>query len=336
MNKKKLSSSSRLIIIVSVILLMATALVIGFISILTTLNDISNGLITNQAEALNSVYATAIVMIFVVVFLVVFILKSLYDMHIISKEEHIAVEIAKMTSNIDQQTTIDKLDFWNDRFIKLLTNYTSSGLSLKILYSGIFQVYMMKSMKTESDFDKIKKYTSILVKAYAESYDLTKVYNEKRIAKIADASVLYDMGKLGTPGYILYKEDNLSNEQMEMARRHAQVGLQMAKAFATDSRESSFEAYLKDIAGYHHERYDGTGYPEGIKGEEIPFISRIIAVVTTYDTVTRDRPYRRAMSHDEAVLLINNEKGRYFDPKIVKIFNGIEKQFKKINEFDEK
>ncbi|MFA5542423.1 MAG: HD domain-containing phosphohydrolase [Bacilli bacterium] len=334
MKKRKLTLTARFIIIVSITLVLATALIIGFISILSILNEISSGLIVDQAEALNSVYSTAIVMIFVTASLVAFIIKSIYDMHSISKEEHIAVEIAKMTSNIDQQTTIDKLDFWNDRFVKLLTNYTSSGLSLKLLYTGIFQVYMMKSMKTEKDFDKIKKYTSILVKAYAESYNLTKVYNDKRIAKIADASVLYDMGKLGTPGYILYKEDNLSSEQMEMAKRHAQVGLQMAKAFSTDNRESSFEAYLKDIAGYHHERYDGTGYPEGIKGEEIPFISRIIAVVTTYDTVTRDRPYRRAMSHDEAVLLINNEKGRYFDPKIVKIFNGIEKQFKKINDFE--
>lgn len=334
MKKRKLTLTARFIIIVSITLVLATALIIGFISILSILNEISSGLIVDQAEALNSVYSTAIVMIFVTASLVAFIIKSIYDMHNISKEEHIAVEIAKMTSNIDQQTTIDKLDFWNDRFVKLLTNYTSSGLSLKLLYTGIFQVYMMKSMKIEKDFDKIKKYTSILVKAYAESYNLTKVYNDKRIAKIADASVLYDMGKLGTPGYILYKEDNLSSEQMEMAKRHAQVGLQMAKAFSTDNRESSFEAYLKDIAGYHHERYDGTGYPEGIKGEEIPFISRIIAVVTTYDTVTRDRPYRRAMSHDEAVLLINNEKGRYFDPKIVKIFNGIEKQFKKINDFE--
>lgn len=334
MKKRKLTMTARFVIIVSVTLVLATSLIVGFISILSVLNDISSGLVADQAQALNEVSSTIIFLIFMTVFLVMFIIKSLYDMFSINKEEHIAVEIAKMTSNIDQQTTIEKLDFWNDRFVKLLSNYTSSGLSLKVLYGGIFQVYMMKSMKTEKDFDKIKKYTSILLKAYAESYNLVNVYNDKRIAKISDASVLYDMGKLGTPGYILYKEDNLSNEQMEIAKRHAVVGLQMAKAFATDNRESSFEAYLKDIAGYHHERYDGTGYPEGIKGEEIPFISRVIAVVTTYDTVTRDRPYRRAMSHDEAVLLINNEKGRYFDPKIVKIFNGVEKQFKKINEFD--
>jgi len=91
---------------------------------------------------------------------------------------------------------------------------------------------------------------------------------------------------------------------------------------------------MRDICGYHHERFDGTGYPWGTKGEEIPFIGRVIALVTTYDTITRDRPYRKAMTHEEAVILVNNEKGRYFDPKIVKIFNAVEREFRKIKELD--
>lgn len=333
MKKRKLTMTGRFVIIVSIIFLLTAALLVGFILVLTTVNEISGSALSDE-DGLALVTTITIMLLIATVVFVMFIVKSVYDMYAHSREEHIAVEIAKMTSNIDQQTTIEKLDFWNDRFVKMLTNYTHSGHSLKLMYGGLFQVYMMKSMKTEKDFDKIRTYTSILIKAYAESYNMNKVYNEKRIAKISDAAVLYDVGKLGTPGYILYKEDNLSSEQMEMAKRHAQVGLEIAKSLTMDMRQGSFEAYLKDIAGYHHERFDGTGYPEGIKGEEIPFISRVIAVVTTYDTVTRNRPYRKAMSHDEAVLLLNNEKGRYFDPKIIKIFNGIEKQFKKINEFE--
>lgn len=328
MTKRRISMSTRFLILIVTIVVLVGCLLVGYLTVTEFLKEAEAA--SDITISGDNIKGILLAMIFIIVSLLIFIAKNVYNIYVISREDHIAVEIAKMTSNIDQQTTIEKLDFWNDRFVKMIASYSSNGKNLRMVINSLFQTYMIKSMKTESDFEKIKRYTAILLRAYAESYNLKEVYNERKITKIADASIMYDIGKLGIPGYILYKEANLSEEEMEMARRHSNVGLAIAKALNPDQVKGSFENYLLEIAGYHHERYDGTGYPEGLKAEEIPFISRVIAVVTLYDTVTRDRPYKQAMSHEEAVLLINNEKGKYFDPKIVKIFNAVEREFKKI------
>lgn len=328
MLKRTLSMSTKFLIMIITLVVLSACLLVGYLTMVDFLKEIETT--TDLAATTESIKGILLAMIFLTVSLFAFIAKTMYDIYIISREDHIAVEISKMTSNIDQQTTIDKLNFWNDRFVKMVANYSNSGKNQKLIINSLFHTYTIKSMKTESDFEKIKMYTAILLRAYAETYNLKEVYNERKIARISDASVMYDIGKLGTPGYILYKEANLSDEEMEMARRHANMGIQLARALNPELVKGSFENYLLEIAGYHHERYDGTGYPEGLKAEEIPIISRIIGVVTLYDTVTRDRPYKRAMTHEEAVVLINNEKGKYFDPKIVKIFNAVEREFKKI------
>ena len=334
-HKSKMSMSTRLILVMVLLTILIAFLIVGYIYLSNAIGNISATEDETIKSQLEVVEGLMLVLIFLTVSFVLYLSKSLFDIYSISRENQFIVEINKMTSKIDQQTDIEKLDFFNDRFIKLVSNYASnSKQNLNDIYSALIQTYMLKSMKTEKDFQKIKMYTNILMKAYAESYNMNEIYTKKRIEKIADAAVMYDIGKLGTPGYILYKEANLSLEDFEIAKRHAIVGYELSKAISPAPRQGSFEQYVQDIAGYHHERYDGTGYPWGIKGEEIPFIARIIALVTTYDTIVRDRPYRKAMTHEDAVLLINSEKSRYFDPKIVKVFNGIEREFKKIKELN--
>lgn len=332
-SRKKISMNVKIIIVAILIVVMLLSLGILYSTIAKKIGDAATA--NNIAAAIEEVQGFVLIVVFLNIGFLLLLAKFIYDIYNDTKENYYTIEISKMTSKVDQQTTIEKLDFVNDRFVKLIANFASNVKSnLKLVYSSLYQTYMMKSMKTEKDFDKIKMYTSILMRAYAESYNMRAIYTDSKIEKICDAAVMYDIGKLGTPGYILYKEANLDREDFEMAKRHAIVGYNLIEAIKPNMEPGTFEHYMRDICGYHHERFDGTGYPWGIKGEEIPFIGRVVALITTYDTVTRDRPYRKAMTHEEAVILLNNEKGRYFDPKIVKIFNAVEREFRKIKDLE--
>ncbi|MFA6627969.1 MAG: HD domain-containing phosphohydrolase [Bacilli bacterium] len=323
----------RIVIAMILIVALVVSLAVFYSSISLMIRRISD---TSDLDSIvEEIQGYLLIVIFLNIGFLALLAKTMFDIYHDAKENHYTIEISKMTSTIDQQTSIDKLDFVNDRLVKLVGNFANNvSNNTKRVYSALYQTYMIKSMKTEKDFEKIKMYTAILMRAYAESYSMREIYTDKKIERIANAAVMYDIGKLGTPGYILYKETNLDQSDYEMAKRHALVGFNLMEAIKPEMMQGSYEQYMRDICGYHHERFDGTGYPWGIKGEEIPFIARVIALITTYETITRDRPYKKAMTHEEALILVNNEKGRYFDPKIVKIFNAVEREFKKIKEIE--
>jgi HD-GYP domain-containing protein (c-di-GMP phosphodiesterase class II) len=126
-------------------------------------------------------------------------------------------------------------------------------------------------------------------------------------------ALLHDMGKLGVPDAILFKPDKLTNEEWALMNQHPQFTYNMLSPIA----------YLRpalDIPYCHHEKWDGTGYPRGLKGEQIPLAARIFAVVDVYDALTSDRPYRKAWEETEALEYIRTQSGHHFDPEVVEIF----------------
>ncbi|HVM71922.1 MAG TPA: HD domain-containing phosphohydrolase, partial [Anaerolineales bacterium] len=126
-------------------------------------------------------------------------------------------------------------------------------------------------------------------------------------------TLLHDIGKMGIPDAILLKPGKLTDEEWVIMRRHPVLAYEMLSSIA----------YLRpalDIPHYHHERWDGSGYPEGLKGEQIPLYARIFAVVDVYDALTNDRPYRPAWTTDQAIEYLHAEAGKQFDPVIVETF----------------
>ncbi len=129
-------------------------------------------------------------------------------------------------------------------------------------------------------------------------------------------SILHDIGKIGISDSILLKPGALSPEEWESMRLHPDIGARIIEGIP----------FLQDtlpVIRYHQERWDGSGYPIGLKGQEIPFLARIFAVVDAYDALTNDRPYRKKVPIAQALEFLNAKSGILFDPEIVAAFNAL-------------
>lgn len=137
--------------------------------------------------------------------------------------------------------------------------------------------------------------------------------NQRQIDDLKLLAMFHDIGKVGVPDSILFKKGRLTYDEMLKMQRHTEIGHRIALS-------SPELAHISEWILMHHEWWDGNGYPLGIKGEEIPLECRILAVVDAYDAMTQDRPYRSAMTHEEAVAELKKCAGTQFDPSLVELF----------------
>ena len=125
--------------------------------------------------------------------------------------------------------------------------------------------------------------------------------------------LLHDIGNMDIPDNILLKQGPLEDEERQMIEKHPALAREVLS-------QIEFLHPCLDIPAYHHERWDGRGYPDGLAGEEIPIAARIFAVIDVWDALTSDRPYRKAWSMDAALQYIKKNAGRHFDPQVVQVF----------------
>lgn len=163
----------------------------------------------------------------------------------------------------------------------------------------------LRDRETEGHSQRVTELTLKLAKAFG--------IEEDQLTHIRHGALLHDMGKLGIPDSILQKPDQLTNEEWVVMRKHPQFAYEMLYPIE----------YLRpalDIPYCHHEKWDGTGYPRGLKGEEIPIAARIFAIVDVWDAITSNRPYRPAYSIEQALNHIREQSGKHFDPQVVDVF----------------
>jgi putative two-component system response regulator len=170
---------------------------------------------------------------------------------------------------------------------------------------GLSHALDLRDRETEGHSRRVTELTVQLAQAMNIS--------EAEITHYRRGALLHDMGKIGVPDSILHKPDTLSDEEWVIMRKHPQLAYDMLHPIE----------YLHpalDIPYNHHEKWDGTGYPRGLKEEEIPMSARLFAIADVWDALTSDRPYRAAWSEEQALAYIREQAGRHFDPKAVELF----------------
>jgi len=163
----------------------------------------------------------------------------------------------------------------------------------------------LRDRETEGHSRRVTQLTIKLAQALGIS--------DNDIMHIRRGALLHDMGKIGIPDSILHKPAKLTDEEWKIMRQHPQLAYDML--YPIEYLRPALEIPLT-----HHEKWDGTGYPRGLKGEEIPIVARLFAVVDVWDALTSDRPYRPAWSQDEALAYIREQSGKHFDPQVVDLF----------------
>ena len=181
---------------------------------------------------------------------------------------------------------------------------------------------------TGGHIERTQRYLAMLLDFMMEH----NVYAEELLSWDAElfalSSQLHDVGKISIKDNILLKSGELTNDEFEEMKKHTTFGMDIIDKMKENTAESSFLNYARTLAGCHHEKWDGEGYPYGLTAAEIPLPGRMMAIVDVYDALTNDRPYKKAYTHEQSVAIIREGKGSRFDPLLVDVFLSHETEFK--------
>jgi len=208
-----------------------------------------------------------------------------------------------------------------DRVRDRVTKATSTR---DALITGLARLADYRDSDTGAHLDRIAEYSAILAERLGATHP---EINPDWIARLRVASSLHDIGKVGVPDAILLKPGPLDPAERREIQRHAVIGANTLMAVRETMGHDELVEMAMRVTLFHHERWDGGGYPTGLAGSDIPLEARIVAVADVYDALTSVRVYKPAMSHDEAVAVIHSAAGSHMDPEVVEAFRGVRHQF---------
>lgn len=202
----------------------------------------------------------------------------------------------------------------------------------KFLYDSLVNLTSVRSKETGAHLMRTQEYIKVMLREYEKAFPTGEFENPKTIENMGVAATLHDIGKVGIPDEILNKPGKLTDEEYNKIKEHTIIGNQILQNTSSDNISNDVLEYAKEITLHHHEKYDGSGYPDNLQGENIKLISRIMAIIDVYDALVNNRVYKKAMSYEEANDYIISQSGKAFDPKIVNIFMNVKDKLKSINE----
>lgn len=200
---------------------------------------------------------------------------------------------------------------------------------------GFAKLTEFRDKSTGKHLERIREFTRILALKLRELPQYRDYISDEYLEDLYISAILHDVGKVGIEDQILLKPGPLSEDEFAKIKEHVVLGGEALRNVDQTMQQESFLTIGKEIAYYHHERWDGKGYPEGRKGQEIPLSARIVAIADVYDALTSLRPYKQALTHEEALEMIQAERGKHFDPQIVDIFVENQEVFQRIKRFVE-
>lgn len=262
----------------------------------------------------------------------------------ITKPFRPAIVMARVRVHLELKQAKDALKNQN----QWLESEVTRRLEENELFQDAFLVAMTQLAETRDEvtghhIERTSRYVERLACSLQQQPQFAQVLDDRTVALIVKAAPLHDIGKIGIPDPILLKPGKLTPEEFSIIQTHCQIGATtlrnaINKSFghlaAADPAEKTYSlTFLEQaeaIALYHHERWDGSGYPHGLKGEAIPLSARLMALADVFDALTTARPYKQPWSMDQAAAHIIAEKGRHFDPDVVVAFEREQATFASI------
>jgi len=244
-----------------------------------------------------------------------------------------------LTTHDTSQKTVEGLSAGADDFItkpfdppELVVRVKNGErvLSLETREVTIFALAKLAESRdtdTGAHLERVRSYCRVLAEQLATNPIWTSQINGEFVQLLYSTSPLHDIGKVGIPDCVLLKPGLLNQREFDLMKTHAELGARTLEAALEHFPNAKFLKMARDIARTHHERWDGSGYPRGLKGEEIPLCGRIVAVADVYDALTSKRVYKESYAHDLARTMIVEASGKHFDPEIVAGFLACEDQF---------
>ena len=243
--------------------------------------------------------------------------KSAVSIPVVLEGKKMAISIERITRNAFKESDLDFLRIFS-RLVALSIMKTDLYLELKKTYfqtvEALVYAVELKDPYTRGHSRRVADYSIRIGEELG--------FSKEELEDLELAALLHDIGKIGVKGAILNKPTKLSTKEFEEVKKHPVLGEQLVSKVERLRR-------IAKIIRHHHERYGGGGYPDGLKGEEIPLESRIIAIADAYDAMTSDRPYRKALSKEEALRIIEENEGLQWDPNLVLIAIRILKEIGK-------
>lgn len=190
-----------------------------------------------------------------------------------------------------------------------------------------------RDSETGAHLDRIREYSRILAAHLEKNGPYTDQIDGDFVQLVYLTSPLHDIGKVAIPDSVLLKPGKLTPEEFEIMKQHASVGWATLDAALHAHPQAKYLRMARDIAGSHHEKFDGSGYPHGQKGQAIPLCGRIVALADVYDALTSKRVYKAAYTHETARAIIVEGSGKHFDPVVVEAFLENERQFSAVSQF---
>jgi putative two-component system response regulator len=241
--------------------------------------------------------------------------------------------IKRIEAHLLVETQKKELINFNNSLQEMVEQKTKSVMELQsAILKTMAELVECRDDVTGGHIERTTSYLSVLLNALAELGLYGKEMTSWDLKLLLQSAQLHDVGKIAVKDSILQKTSKLTAEEFEEIKKHTTFGREVIERIKRKTSERDFLEHAGIFAASHHEKWDGTGYPEGLKGKDIPLQGRLMAIADVYDALVSDRPYKKAFTHEDAVDIITKGRGTHFDPVLVDTFLKVADKFSKIAE----